>query len=59
MADPNLPFRDANAILHHTLHDRADRSLRATALVGRIESGDQQVATEEAAGRQGVGALDK
>jgi hypothetical protein len=43
MADPDLPFLNANAILRHTLQDHADHSRRATALFRRIEGGEQPV----------------
>jgi predicted nucleic acid-binding protein len=48
MADPDLPFLDANVILRHTLQDHDDHSPRATALIQRIEAGQQRVHTVDA-----------
>ena len=48
MTDPDRPFLDANVILRHTLQDHPDHSPRATALIGRIEAGEQEVQTEDA-----------
>jgi predicted nucleic acid-binding protein len=45
MDGPDLPFLDANVILRHTLQDHADHSRRASALIQRIEVGDQLVHT--------------
>jgi uncharacterized protein len=45
MADADLPFLDANGILRHTLQDHPEHSPRATALINRIEAGEQLVYT--------------
>ncbi|MGD9894456.1 MAG: hypothetical protein AB7R89_15655 [Dehalococcoidia bacterium] len=49
MAEPDLPFLDANVILRHALQDHAEHSPRASALVQRIEDGEQRVHTVDAA----------
>jgi predicted nucleic acid-binding protein len=48
MDEPDLPFLDANVILRHTLQDHAEHSPRASALIQRIEAGDQLVHTVDA-----------
>lgn len=38
-----LPYLDTNVLLRHLLHDHADQSPRATALLARIELGQLRV----------------
>jgi predicted nucleic acid-binding protein len=48
MDGPDLSFLDANVILRHTLQDHAEHSPRASALIQRIETGEQLVHTVDA-----------
>jgi uncharacterized protein len=57
MSDPAL--LDTNVLLRHILHDHADHSPRATALMGAVEHGDLRVRITETIVFEAVFTLEK